>query len=101
LRERAVQASTTFNDLLERDPVKADKFLTENQGLIESAPLINGSLQELSELRRLRTAIEQGTEDMLKIDTKERRRMIDELRQYENETVSYVRELEAEINKRK
>jgi len=51
-------------------------------------------LKELSNLRRLRTAIERGTDDELGVDSKERRNMIDELRGYENESVSYVRELE-------
>lgn len=97
LRERVSQADATFKDLLKRDPVKAEKFLEKNESLIAMAPLVNKSLEELSNMRRLRTAIEQGTDEQIGIDSKERRKMIDELRGYENDSVSYVRELEKQM----
>jgi hypothetical protein len=94
LRERVSQADATYKEILKHDPEKAMKFYEENAPLIAIAPQVNKSLKELSELRRLRTAIERGTDDELGVDGKERRNMIDELRGYENESVGYVRELQ-------
>lgn len=94
LRERVSQADATYKDILKHDPEKALKFYEDNASLIAIAPQVNKSLKELSDLRRLRTAIERGTDDELGVDGKERRNMIDELRGYENESVSYVRELQ-------
>ena len=97
LRERVSQADATFKDLLQHDPAKAEKFLEKNESLIAMAPLVNKSLKELSEMRKVRTAIEQGTEEQLGVDSAERRRLIDELRGYENDSVSFVRELEKQM----
>lgn len=94
LRERVSQADATYKEILKHDPEKALKFYEENAPLIAIAPQVNKSLKELSDLRRLRTAIERGTDDELGVDSKERRNMIDELRGYENESVGYVRELQ-------
>jgi len=94
LRERVSQADATYKEILKHDPEKAMKFYEENAPLIAIAPQVNKSLKELSDLRRLRTAIERGTDDELGVDGKERRNMIDELRGYENESVGYVRELQ-------
>jgi hypothetical protein len=94
LRERVSQADATYKEILKHDPEKALKFYEDNASLIAIAPQVNRSLKELSDLRRLRTAIERGTDDELGVDSKERREMIDELRGYENESVSYVRELQ-------
>jgi len=94
LRERVSQADATYKEILKHDPEKALKFYEDNASLIAIAPQVNKSLKELSDLRRLRTAIERGTDDELGVDGKERRNMIDELRGYENESVSYVRELQ-------
>jgi hypothetical protein len=97
LRERVSQADATFKELLKHDPAKAEKFLEKNESLIAMAPVVNKSLEDLSVMRRLRTAIEQGTDEQIGIDSKERRKMIDELRGYENDSVSYVRELEKQM----
>ena len=94
LREKVGQADSTFKDLLKTDPVKAEKFLEANEALISAAPLINDTLRDLSQLRALRTMVEQGTEEMLGMNSKERRELIDEIRGSENELVSYTRELE-------
>jgi hypothetical protein len=94
LREKVGQADSTFKDLLKTDPAKAEKFLEANEALISAAPLINDTLRDLSQLRALRTMVEQGTEEMLGMNSKERRELIDEIRGSENELVSYTRELE-------
>jgi hypothetical protein len=94
LREKVGQADATFKSLLKTDPAKAEKFLESNEALISAAPLINDTLRDLSQMRALRTMIEQGTEDMLGMSSKERRELIDEIRGSENELVSYTRELE-------
>ena len=97
LRERSAQAVTTFNDLMEKDPARAATYLERNQGLIAMAPVLNSQLERLNDLRRVRTLVEQGTDEMLGIDGKERRSLIDELRGYENEVVSNVRQLEKQL----
>jgi len=94
LREKVGQADSTFKDLLKTDPAKAEKFLEANEALISAAPLINNTLRDLSQMRALRTMVEQGTEEMLGMSSKERRELIDEIRGSENEMVSYARELE-------
>ena len=94
LREKVGQADSTFKDLLKTDPVKAEKFLEANEALISAAPLINKTLRDLSQMRALRTMVEQGTEEMLGMTSEERRELIDEIRGSENELVSYTRELE-------
>jgi hypothetical protein len=97
LRERVSQADSTFKDLLKYNPEKAQKFLEENQSLIAMAPLINKSLKDLSETRSVRMVLEQGTDAQLGIDSAERRRLIDELRGYENDSLSYVRGIEKQM----
>ena len=97
LQERVGQADATYKNLLEKDPEKAQAYLEKNASLISIAPTINNTLQQLSTLRRFRTLYEQGTEDMLGMSSAERRKAIDEIREAENETLSYVRELEKAI----
>jgi hypothetical protein len=94
LRERVGQASATYNDLMQRDPAKAEKYYADHAELIAVAPTVNASLEDLSNMRRMRTLLEQGSEEMLGLDGKQRREMIDELRGYENENLKYVRSLE-------
>lgn len=99
LREKVGQADSTFKDLLKTDPAKAEKYLEANEALISAAPIINDTLRDLSQLRALRTMVEQGAEDMLGMTSKERRELIDEIRGSENELVSYTREFEAALQK--
>jgi hypothetical protein len=97
LRERTAMATSTFNDMMKTDPEKAGKYFESHANLIAVAPMVNSSLQELNNLRRMRTMIEQGSDEMLGLKSDERRTLIDELRQAENDSVRYVRELEAAI----
>jgi hypothetical protein len=97
LRERVSQADATYKEMMKRDPEKAMDFFEKNSELIAAAPIINNSLKELTNLRRMRTLLEQGNEEMLGVDSKERREMIDEIREYENESVAYVRQLEKQL----
>jgi len=97
LRERVGQADATFKDLLTKDPAKAEKYLEKNQALIAAAPLINDTLRDLSQMRALRTMVEQGTDEMLGMTSAERRELIDEIRESENEMLSYTRELEKSL----
>ena len=82
---------------MEKDPARAATYLERNQGLIAIAPVLNSQLEQLNDLRRVRTLVEQGTDEMLGIDGKERRSLIDELRCYDNEVVSNVRQLEKQL----
>jgi hypothetical protein len=97
LQEKVGQADATFKHLQQTDPEKAGKFLEANAALISVAPMINNSLETLSNLRRMRAFYEQGTEEMLGMDGAERRAAIDELRTAENEALRYVRELKKSL----
>lgn len=97
LQEKVSQADTTFKHLQQTDPEKAGKYLEANAALISVAPMINNSLETLSNLRRMRALYEQGTEEMLGMDGAERRAAIDELRTAENESLRYVRELQKSL----
>ena len=97
LRERTAMATSTFNDMMKTNPEKAGKYFEDHANLIAVAPMVNSSLQELNNLRRMRTMIEQGSDEMMGLKGDERRKLIDELRQAENDSVQYVRELEAAI----
>lgn len=97
LRERSAQAVTTFEDLRLKDPTKAEKFMEQNQGLIAVAPKLNSTLEQLSTLRRMRLMVEQGSEEQLGVDSAERRRMLDELKGYENEVTSEIRMIEKTV----
>jgi hypothetical protein len=95
LRERTGQAVSTFNDLMQRDPEKAAAYAEKHEAELAVAPTVNSALGELNNLRRLRSMIEQGSEDMLDMTSEERRQIIDDIRQAENDSVKFVRSLEA------
>ncbi len=97
-QNKAAQAENTFNDIMKTDPEKAVQYLEKNEALISVAPVLNASLEELSNLRRLRLMVEQGSDEMVGMTGEERRKFIDEIRKNENEALSYVRELKKQVN---
>lgn len=97
-QNKAAQAENTFNDIMKTDPEKAVQYLEKNEALISVAPMLNASLEELSNLRRLRLMVEQGSDEMVGMTGEERRKFIDEVRQAENDTLGYVRELKKQVN---
>ena len=99
LHEKTAQAVTTYNSLKQTNPEKAQEFLEKRNTLIQIAPTLNKTLEELTKTRRMRNLLEQGDADELGISGEERRQMIDELKVYENDSTRYIRELEAEIRK--
>jgi hypothetical protein len=101
LQSSVSQADATFNDLMTKDPEKAAQYYERNQALISAAPMLNASLEELSNLRRLRMMAEQGSDEMVGMTGEERRKFIDEVRQNENEALGYIRELKKQINDQK
>lgn len=99
LRERVGTAVTTYNDLKDKNPEKAEAYGEKNANLLSAAPTINQYLKQLNDLGRIRRLLEQGTEEMLGMTGEERRKEIDEIRRAENELVSFVREMETELRK--
>ena len=99
LHEKAAQAVTTYNSLKQTNPEKAQEFLEKRASLIGVAPVLNSTLEQLTNMRRMRNFLEQGSEEDLGVSSAERRKMIDELKGYENDSTRYIRELEAEIRK--
>ena len=100
LREKVGMAVTTYNRLEINDPEKAEAYGEKNARLLDAAPDINRALKELNDLGRIRRLLEQGTDAQLGMTGEERRKEIDEIRQAENEAVSFVRELEADLRKK-
>ncbi len=100
LRERVGMAVTTYNDLKDKNPETAEAYGEKNANLLGAAPTINQYLKQLNDLGRVRRLLEQGTEEMLGMTGEERRKEIDEIRRAENETVSFVREMETELRKK-
>ncbi len=100
LREKVGMAVTTYNDLKDKNPEKAEAYGEKNANLLSVAPTINQYLKQLNDLGRLRRLLEQGTEEMLGMTGEERRKEIDEIRKAENEAVSFVREMETELRKK-
>lgn len=94
LRERTAQATTTLKTLEEKDPARAMEFYKENVGLLEIADAVNDAFKDLNDVRRMRVFIQDASDDVLGMDGKRRREMIDELRAYENQSVAHVRMLE-------
>lgn len=99
LREKVATAVTTYNDLETKDPAKAEAYAEKNAALLSVAPTVNEYLRQLNDLSRLRRLLEQGTEEALGMTGAERRAEIDEIRRAENEVVSFVREMDADLRK--
>jgi hypothetical protein len=100
LRERVATAITTYNDLKDKNPEKAEAYGEKNANLLSAAPTINQYLKQLNDLGRIRRLLEQGTEETLGMTGAERRAEIDEIRRAENEVVSFVREMETDLRVR-
>lgn len=94
LRERVAQANTTLKALEEKDPARAGEFFNNNAGLLMMSTDVNNAFKELNDIRKMRVFIQDASDDILGMSGKERRAMIDELRQYENDAVAHVRMLD-------
>jgi hypothetical protein len=99
LRTKVATAVNTYNALETKDPEKAAAYGEKNAALLGAAPTVNSYLSQLNDLGRMRRLLEQGTEEALGMTGTERRKEIDEIRRAENELVSFVREMEADLRK--
>lgn len=99
LRERVASAVSTYNDLKNDDPTKAEAYGEKNAALLSAAPTVNNYLRQLNDLGRMRRLLEQSTDEVLGMTGTERRKEIDEIRRAENETVAFVREMETDLLK--
>jgi len=97
LREKVSQADATFKMLKETNPEKAGEYMEKNAALLQAAPMINDTLRQLSEFRRMRTMYANASDEMLGMTGKERREAIEELEGYELQVVAQVRQLEKMI----
>jgi hypothetical protein len=97
LQEKVGQADATFKMLKETNPEKASEYMEKNAALIQAAPMINDTLRQLSEFRKMRNMYANASDEMLGMTGKERREAIDELESYEMQTVAHVRQLEKMI----
>lgn len=96
LQEKVNRAYNTYNMLVStgRDD-EAEAFYEEKAELIDSAKTFNMVLKELAEIRKEKRMIAADDE----LSGEEKRELLDELREYENEAVSLTRELAKELGK--
>jgi hypothetical protein len=97
LQEKVGQADATFKMLQETNPEKAGEYMEKNAALLQAAPMVNDTLRQLSEFRKMRGMYTNASDEMLGMTGKERREAIDELETYELQVVAQVRQLEKMI----
>ena len=97
LQEKVGQADATFKMLEESNPEKAEAYMEKNAALLQAAPLVNDTLKELADFRKMRTMYETASNEMLGMTGKERREAIDEIKGYELQAVAQVRQIEKMI----
>ena len=92
-RERFNQMQKNFYEAHKED----EAYMQKNAALLQAAPLVNDTLKELADFRKMRTMYESASNEMLGMTGKERREAIDELKGYELQAVSQVRQIEKMI----
>jgi hypothetical protein len=97
LQEKVGQADATFKMLEGSNPEKAEAYMEKNAALLQAAPLLNDTLEELADFRKMRTMYETSSNEMLGMTGKERREAIDEIKGYELQVVAQVRQIEKMI----
>ena len=97
LQEKVGQAEMTFKSMQETAPDKAAAYFEKNAAYIAVAPILNNSLQQLSQTRQLRQQLETSSNEQLGMTGKERREAIDDVIKMENESLQYVRMLDKQV----
>jgi hypothetical protein len=97
LQDKVGQADATFKMLEGTNPEKAEAYMEKNAALLQAAPLLNDTLEELADFRKMRTMYETSSDEMLGMTGKERREAIDEIKGYELQVVAQVRQIEKMI----
>ena len=97
LQNKVSQADMTFKSMQETAPDKAVAYFDKNAALISVAPILNESLQQLSQTRQLRQQLETATEESSGMTSKERREAIDAIIKQENQSLNYIRALDKQV----
>jgi hypothetical protein len=97
LQNKVSQADMTFKSMQETAPDKAVAYFDKNAALISVTPILNESLQQLSQTRQLRQQLETATEESSGMTSKERREAIDAIIKQENQSLNYIRALDKQV----
>ena len=97
LQEKVGRANTTYLSLKNTDPTKAVEYYAKNEPYILAVPMLNGTLKQLTEIRKQRVYYETASSEVLDMDGKERRATIDILKKLDIETVANIRKLDKDL----
>jgi hypothetical protein len=97
LQEKVGRANSTYLSMKETDPEKADAYYLKNEPYILAVPVLNATLQELSEIRKQRVYYESASPEILDMDSKQRRTRINTLKELDIETVANIRALDKQL----
>ena len=93
-REKVGQLNTTLNDLAKTDIKAAEAFAEKHAGELAMNTYINATLEQLEQTRAYRKYLN-SPDGAAEMDKAEREREIAEIRKYEVELVSWLREAKA------
>jgi len=97
LQKKVGQADATFKLMVQTDPAKAREYLKENASLLQAAPILNNTLKQLSEIRRVRLVYERTSGELLNMTGAQRAEEIQKLKKYEIQATAYIRKLSKTI----
>ena len=94
-RDRVMQRHNSLLRLAQTEPEKIEEFVDKHGAELAFAKSLNATLQRLSDIRKYRTQLTDGT--LREVYTPaERQKMLEEARRLEVETVSWLRQARAE-----
>jgi hypothetical protein len=97
LQEKVGRANSTYLSMKDTDPAKADAYYLKNEPYILAVPVLNSTLQELSEIRKQRVYYETASPEILDMDSKQRRTRIDTLKELDLQAVANIRALDKKL----
>jgi hypothetical protein len=97
LQEKVSRANNTYLSMKDTDPAKADAYYLKNEPYILAVPVLNATLQELSEIRKQRVYYESASPEILNMDGKQRRTRINTLKELDLEAVANIRALDKKL----
>lgn len=95
LAKKTNMATATLNQLIERDPARAEEFVREHAEEMELDKAINSTLRQISEIRKYTTALNSTEGAKMIPDSAERLRMMEEAKKMETEYVKWIRQAKA------
>lgn len=94
--EKVMPKARTLNDLLTRDPERAEAYAERYAADLEAAEAVGAAIQELGELRKIEKYLRSNQAAADGMSQEERREALDNLRRERSEYLSFVREVKKE-----